>query len=256
MSETNGKGPRIDPGEAARRSQRTPLPQRFYKVAGTECTPEGFALVLDGRPARTPARHPLRLPTEAMAEAVAAEWAEQGVEIDPATMPLTRLANSAIDGVTSRRVEVIADMAAFAASDLVCYRADGPAALVARQAAAWDPVLAWAHERLGVDLRVATGVMPVAQPADTVARVAQALEPRSDFELAALHVMTTLMGSVVLALAHGEGRLSLEAVWAAAHVDEDWQISQWGEDAEAATRRTRRFAEMVSASRLLDLLRA
>jgi chaperone required for assembly of F1-ATPase len=254
MSEANGKVP-VDPGEAARRSQRTPLPRRFYKVAGTERTPEGFALVLDGRPARTPARHPVRLPTEAFAEAIAAEWAAQGAEIDPATMPLTRLANSAIDGVASRRDEVIADMAAFAASDLVCYRADGPAGLVSRQTAAWDPVLAWARERLGIDLKVATGVMPVAQPADLVPRVAEALQPHGDFALAALHVMTTLMGSVLLALAHGEGRLGLEAAWAAAHVDEDWQISQWGEDAEAAARRARRFAEMATASRLLDLLR-
>ena len=182
--------------------------------------------------------------------------AAQGTHIDPSSMPLTRLANSAIDGVTQREAEVRADIAKYAGSDLLCYRAEGPEALQRRQAEVWDPILRWAEQELGARFAISTGLMPVAQPDAAKAAVARALEAYDGFALAALHVITTLTGSVLLALAHARGRLSAEEAWAAAHVDEDWQISKWGEDAEAKARRERRWAEMQAASRMLGLLGA
>jgi chaperone required for assembly of F1-ATPase len=222
---------------------------------GGERVEQGYRVLLDGKPIRTPAKRDLMLPTQALAEAIAGEWAAQAAHVDPATMPLTRLANSAIDGVAGREVEVRADMAKYAGSDLVCYRADGPEGLAERQSLAWDPILEWARETLGARFEVVTGIMPVAQPDVGKAAVAKTLEHLDAFTLAALHVMTTLTGSALLALGHARGRLSAEAAWAAAHVDEDWQIAQWGEDAEAKARRERRWAEMQAASRMLSLLR-
>lgn len=215
-----------------------------------------YRVLLDGRPLRTPAKAVLVLPTKGLAEAVAAEWAAQGDEIDPQTMPLTRLANSAIDGVRGREAEVRADIVKYSGSDLVCYRADSPSGLVERQAAAWDPVLAWSRGAMGAEFAVAEGIMPVAQSPAAQAAVARALESAGEFEVAALHVMTTLMGSALLALAHARGHLDATAAWSAAHVDEDWQIRQWGEDAEAKARRERRWSEMQAASRMLELVRA
>jgi chaperone required for assembly of F1-ATPase len=171
-------------------------------------------------------------------------------------MPLTRLANSAIDGVRGREAEVRADIAKYASSDLVCYRAEAPEELMRRQAEAWDPVLAWSRDALGTRLAVARGIMPVTQSEAATSAVSAALLDRDAFALAALHVMTTLMGSALLALAHASGHLTADAAWAAAHVDEDWQTSRWGEDAETAARRERRWAEMQAASRMLRLLDA
>ena len=195
------------------------------------------------------------MPTKALAEAIAGEWEAQREHIDPAGMPLTRLANSAIDGVRVHQAEVRADIVKYAASDLLCYRASEPELLVRRQAEVWDPVLAWARDALGARFEVADGIMPVTQPEAARSAIAGALEGFDAFSLAALHVMTTLTGSALLALAHARGHLSAEAAWAAAHVDEDWQIGRWGEDAEAAARRRRRWSEMQAASRLLALLR-
>jgi chaperone required for assembly of F1-ATPase len=255
---------------------RSPLPRRFYKSvtiagtipllhpagsassirrgAGAGVSPVTFRILLDGKPARTPAKAELAVPTQALAEAIAAEWEAQPTHIDAAAMPLTRLVNTAIDGVAPRLAQVRADIAAFAASDLVCYRADAPDVLVARQCTQWDPVLAWARDALGARFAVATGLMPVTQPEDAIAVVAAALADLDPFRLTALHIMTTLTGSALLTLAHAHGTLTAEAAWAAAHVDEDFQISQWGEDAEAKTRRARRWTEMAAASRLLALL--
>jgi chaperone required for assembly of F1-ATPase len=170
-------------------------------------------------------------------------------------MPLTRLANSAIDGVAGREAEVRADIAKYAGSDLVCYRADGPDELVRRQAECWDPILAWARDVLGARFEVATGIMPVTQPEPSKAAVAGALDRLDAFTLAPLHVMTTLTGSVLLVLAHARGHISADVAWALAHVDEDFQIGKWGWDAEARARRERRWAEMAAASRMLALLR-
>jgi chaperone required for assembly of F1-ATPase len=169
-------------------------------------------------------------------------------------MPLTRLANSIIDGVIARQAEVRAEIVKYAGSDLLCYRAQSPQELIRRQAETWDPVLGWARERHGAALAVVDGIMPAQQPAAASQAIVRALEPHGPFELAAIHVMTTLMGSALLALAHAHGRLTAEAAWSAAHVDEDWQISQWGEDAEAKARRDRRWSDMQAASRLLALL--
>ena len=216
-----------------------------------------FALLLDGRPARTPARRPLAVPTRALGEALAAEWQAQGAEIDPSSMPLTRLVNSAIDGVADRREAVIDDLVRYAGSDLLCYRAGEPERLVAAQGAAWDPVLAWAREALGARFRLAEGVMHVEQPRRRSPPCAEGSSGcHSPFALAALHAMTTLTGSVLLALAHADGAIDAGAAWEAAHVDERHQESLWGEDEEAGRRRARREAEFRAASDLYRLAQA
>ncbi len=243
-------------GESRRPGQEPlrPLPKRFYKTVSVEGAAGGFRLLLDGKPVRTPAKRELRLPTQALADAIASEWAAQGERIDPSSMPLTKLANSSIDGVAARAGEVRAEIVKYAGSDLVCYRAESPLELVRRQSAHWDPILAWAREAHGAQFHTVHGIMPVEQPAGATAAVAQAIASDDPFRLAAIHVMTTIMGSAMLALAHAGGHVTADAAWAAAHVDEDWQISQWGEDAEAMARRDRRWAEMQAASRLLALL--
>jgi chaperone required for assembly of F1-ATPase len=245
-----GKGDPKSPGREA----RPLLPRRFYKSVTVEAVDAAHRILLDGKTVRTPAKAMFAVPTFALAEAIAAEWEAQGERIDPATMPLTRFANSAIDGVRGQEAAVRDDIAKYAVSDLICYRASEPAPLVRRQAEAWDPVLAWAGEVLGVRLLTAGGVMPVVQPLDAKAAVLRALAECDAFALTALHVMTTLTGSALLALAHARGRLSAEEAWTAAHVDEDWQIIRWGEDAEAAARRQRRWQEMQAASRLLGIV--
>lgn len=252
--EGDGKGkPIVVPG---REAMARPLPRRFYKNVslGVSGPPPGHTILLDGRMARTPGQRELTLPTVALAEAVAHEWASQATFIDPAHMSLTRLVNTAIDGVADRMTEVAADVVKYAGSDLLCYRADFPEGLIARQAAHWNPVLDWVHETHGARFAVSDGLMPVAQPAEATARIAAALEPLDAFRLTALHVMTTLMGSALLALAVLEGHLSHETAWDAAHVDEDWQIAEWGEDAEAMARRATRWEEMKAAAVLVRLM--
>lgn len=231
-----------------------PLPKRFYKETSVGEADGGFAILLDGRPVRTPAKLQLVVPTRALAEAIAQEWGAQGTHIDPATMPLSRLAITTIDGVARRMPEVAADIVKFAGSDLICYRADAPAGLVKLQSEAWDPVLAWVEAALGARFRLAEGVMPVEQDHAALERVAVAVAPFQAMALTCLHVMTTLMGSALLALAHAKGQLSAEDAWTAAHIDEDWQIRQWGVDVEAAERRARRWGEMQAASKFLELL--
>jgi chaperone required for assembly of F1-ATPase len=245
-----------NPVKAAQAAMRPTLPKRFYKAAEVEERDGAFQLVLDGRPARTPAKNPVAAPTRALGDALAEEWNRQGAEIDPAAMPLTRIVNSAIDGVAPRPEAVIADIARYARSDLVCYRAGEPDRLVAAQAAAWDPILAWAREALRAQFFLSEGVVYVDQPDAAVDAVRARLdEVASPFALAALHVMTTLTGSVLIALAHAAGRLDIEAAWAAAHVDERYQESLWGEDEEAMLRRAGRESEFRAASRIYALSR-
>jgi chaperone required for assembly of F1-ATPase len=235
----------------------TAAARRFYKEAGIAEGEGGFALTLDGRQARTPGRAPLALPTRPLAEAVAAEWEAQGASIDPTSMPLTRLANSTIDGVAPRLVEVRDDLVRYAGSDLVFYRAAEPEKLVAEQAAAWDPVHAYARDSLGAHFVLSEGVMFVEQPEEAIAAIRREIEREpSPFAIAALHVMTTLTGSVLMALMHAAGRLSAEDAWRAAHADELFQESRWGEDYEALQRRQGREAEFRAASRFLGLARA
>ncbi|MCJ2131838.1 ATP12 family chaperone protein [Methylobacterium sp. E-045] len=245
-----------DPHRAVRAQTRIALPKRFYAEADLAEDEGGFRLILDGRSANTPARKPLRLPTRALAEAVAAEWAAQVDVIDPSTMPLTRLANTAIDGVAPRREAVIDDLSAYAGTDLVAYRAADPERLVADQARAWDPIIDWAYETYNARLILSEGVMHVTQPETSVTALRGAVEAvEGPFRLAALHTMTTLTGSLLIALATLQGRLTSQDAWAAAHVDESYQASVWGSDAEAEARHALRKAEFVSAAKLAKLAR-
>jgi chaperone required for assembly of F1-ATPase len=235
-----------------RAAMRAPTRRSYRKVSVAEGE-TGHAVLLDERPIRTPGRAPLRVPAKALAEAIAAEWRQQAEHIDPATMPLTRLANSIIDGVARARGEVVADIVAYAGSDLLCYRAGEPEGLVARQRQAWDPVLDWAAADCGIDLVRVAGVQPHAQPERSLNIFRQQIENESDFVLGVLADMTALMGSALLALAVLRGRLSAGEAWAAAHVDEDWQISRWGEDAAAAHRRRLRWRDMEAAALMVAL---
>ncbi len=233
------------------------LPKRFYSQVTTKDEGRGrVSLLLDGKPVRTPGKAPLVLPNVALAEAVAEEWRGQGARIDPATMPLTKLANSVIDGVKGREAAVIDDILKYAGSDLLCYRADGPRGLAALQTKHWDPVVAWAERDLGVPMRLAQGVTHVRQPQASLEAIGERLAGFDAWSLAALHVMTGLSGSALLALAVALGRLTADDAWAAAHVDEDWQISQWGEDEEATQRRKNRHRDFAASARMLELLRA
>jgi chaperone required for assembly of F1-ATPase len=231
------------------------LPERFYKEVTTAPDSEGVAVLLDGKPTRTPAKAKLTVPSQALADAIAEEWRAQGEHIDPETMRLTKLANSAIDGVRGRESAVLDDLIAFAGSDLLCYRADAPEGLIAKQIEHWDPVLAWAKRDLGAPLNLAQGIVHVVQPQASLDRLRERLKGFDAFNLAALHVMTMLTGSALLALTVALKRLTPEEAWEAAHVDEDWQISQWGEDAEAAVRQERRRQEFEAAANMLRLLK-
>lgn len=247
LTEAAGEGARAeDPSEKARQNARQALPKRFYAEVSVDEAEGGFRILLDGRPVRTPARNVLAVSRAAVAEALAAEWRAQGETIDPGTMPLTRLVNSALDGVASEIDAVADETARYAGSDLLYYRADGPQRLVERQAAVWDPILAWAERRFGVPFRLASGIMPVEQDAAVVAAVRAAM-PEDPLVLAGLNTATSLMGSVILALAVLEGVLSDEEAWTGAHIDEDWNAELWGEDHEARARRDYRRAEMAAA---------
>ena len=244
---------RPDPIAAARRAMRPPLPRRFYRQAGIEEAEGGFRIVLDGRPVRTPARGFLVAPSRALAQALAAEWDAQGETIDPVAMPLTRLANTIIDGVVASPAAVAADIEKYLGSDLLFYRAEGPQRLVERQADRWDPVLAWAREALGARFTLAQGLVHAAQPESAVA-AARAAIPADPWRLGALHAVTTLTGSALMALALMRGRLTGDEAWEAAHVDEDWNMEQWGRDEIALERRAARRAEMDAAVTLLAAL--
>lgn len=231
-----------------------PMLKRFY-TSVTVGDGAFFQILLDGRAVKTPAKRALMLPTRALAEAIAGEWTAQDKLINPATMPLTRFANTAIDAVSETLDEVAADIVAYAGRDLLCYRAEAPSDLVCAQAAKWDPVIAWADKSLQARLRVVPGIMPVDQPSAALKAVAAALQPHDAFRLTALHVMTTLTGSALLGVAHARGVISADDAWAAAHVDEDYQIALWGEDYEASDRRHRRTTEFFAACRMLELVR-
>lgn len=224
------------------------LPRRFYKQAEARPHEAGFAIALDGRTARTPAGKPLALSSRRVAEAIAAEWQAQGERIDPATMPLTRLANAAIDRVAAEMGGVRAEIVRYAGSDLLCYRASGPRSLVAAQEQAWNPLIAWVRERLGARFVLAEGVIHTPQPETAVGAVDRALADLDALSLAAVHAITTLTGSAIIALAVAHGAVSPADAWAAAHVDEDWQMAQWGRDEIALARRAARHAEMAAAA--------
>ena len=242
--------PAPDPRESARASARTPLRKRFYKEAGVADIEGGFAVTLDGKPIRTPSGRQVVIPSRALADNVAAEWAAQGDTIDPVTMPLTRIANSVVEGVVDRVELVSDDLAKYFESDLLFYRAGHPEGLVAREAAHWDPVLFWAAQTLGAHFILSEGVMHVKQP-DEAVKAARAALPGDPWSVAALHMVTTLTGSALLALALDQGARDADQVWAAAHVDEDWNVEQWGVDEEAAARRAARLKDFQAAVTVL-----
>jgi chaperone required for assembly of F1-ATPase len=243
----------LDPTEAARRNMRPQLRKRFYKAVSVEPQGGGYVVLLDGRPVKTPARRTLAAPTPALAQALADEWEAQREVVDPAAMPLTRLANSIIDGVTDKPDAVKAEVAKFLGSDLVCYRAGSPDGLVERQAQHWNPLIAWARDALGARFVLGEGVMFVTQPQEALAAAARAI-PDEPWKLGAVSAITTLTGSALIALTMAEGQLSPSDAWAAAHVDEDWNMHQWGRDEQALERRAAREAEMQAAAKVLALL--
>ena len=245
----------LDPTEAARRAMRPQLRRRFYERALVESSDGAWRIALDGRPVKTPARRVLTAPTRALAEALAAEWGAQRDVIDPSTMPLTRLANTIIDGVAHAQSKVVAEVEKYLACDLVLYRAERPQGLADRQAAAWDPVLAWARASLGVDFEPTQEMAHLAQPPQSL-RAAGAAIPRDPWRLGALHAMTTLTGSALIALACAGGAMTLAQAWSAAHVEEDWNFELWGHDELALERRAWRFAEMQAAAQVLRALAA
>jgi chaperone required for assembly of F1-ATPase len=236
--------------EAARRAVRPTLRKRFYDKAAAVNSGDVFAVRLDDKPVRTPAG---RAPALTLAQAIAAEWDAQREHIDPASMPLTRLANAIIDGVHDRPAVVAAEVEKYLASDLVCYRASSPTGLAARQARHWDPLLDWASQTLGARFAVGKGVVHVAQPEAALA-AARAAIPTDPWRLGAVHTLTTLTGSALIALALARGRLTAEEAWQAAHVDEDWNMEQWGRDELALERRAFRFAELRAAVTVLSSL--
>jgi len=230
--------------------------KRFYKQASVAADAGGgHAVLLDGRPVRTPARAPLAVPSQALALAIAAEWDAQEEKIEPRSMPLTGLANAAIDRVAPDRAAFAAGLATFGESDLLCYRADAPEMLIVRQAEQWNPLLAWARRRYDIEFEVVAGIIHRAQPGRTVEQLGRAVQARDAFELAAVSPMVTIGGSLVIALALVEGAIDLDTAWAAATLDEAWQAEQWGEDLEAAKVLEARRQDFAAAYHFLQLLK-
>jgi chaperone required for assembly of F1-ATPase len=231
-----------------------PPMKRFYKDAAATPVEGGWQIALDARPVKTPARANLIVPNEALGEAIVQEWRLQDEEIDPRSMPLTGLANAAVDRVAPDPTAFAQGLARYGESDLLCYRAEGPAALVARQAETWDPLLAWARHRYDIDFEVAVGIIHRPQPTETLDRLARAVAARNAFQLAALSPLVTVSGSLVIALALAEAAVDVDDGWAAATLDEQWQIEQWGEDPEAVAMLASRRQDFEAGYRLLSLL--
>jgi len=254
FDEVAGQSP-LDPEEAVRRTTRGPQRKRFYKQADVAETADGFAIQLDGKQVRTPSGRPLGAPTRDIADGIVAEWNAQGEIIDPLTMPLTRFANTVGEAVVDRVDVVAEDLSKYFGSDLLFYRAAHPEALVAREAELWDPVVFWAANALGAHFILAEGIVHVRQPEPAIAAARAAL-PTDPWSIAALHVVTTLTGSALLALALQHGELDADRVWAAAHVDEDWNSEKWGVDEEVAARRAARLVDFNAAATVLKSLNA
>jgi len=225
--------------------------KRFYKSVAADGTPEGFRILLDSKPVKTPARDTLLLPTAALAEAIVEEWRGQGEEIIPATMPMLRLANTVQDGIRGNRAEVIAAALRFGEHDLVCYRADAPPELARRQRESWDPMLDWVVMELGARLLTTEGMGYVSQPADTMAALEQAVTGHDDYGLAALHVMASITGSLVLALALARGAINAQQAFQMSCLDESFQAECWGSDREAGERAQRLARELDVATGFL-----
>lgn len=229
--------------------------KRFYRETGVADGEGGYKVTLDGRPVRTPAKAELVLPTRPLAQAIAAEWDEQVTEIRPHRMPMMQLASTAIDRVRPRREAVIDEIAAYAETDMLCYRADSPVELAARQAKEWQPMLDWAANQYDASLSVTEGVMPLAQPPGAVRALRAAVAGCDEFALSALYTLTTVSGSLVLALAVRDSAMDPEAASEASHLDEEWQAALWGSDPNAEKRREQARGEILAAARFLAHLR-
>jgi chaperone required for assembly of F1-ATPase len=253
FDEVAGKSP-LDPQEAVRRESRVPKRKRFYREAGVGEADSGFTVTLDGKPIKTPSGRTVTVPARAIADAIAAEWSAQQETIDPVTMPLTRLANSVVESVVDRVQLVRDDVAKYFHSDLLFYRAGHPEALVAKETQHWDPVLFWAADALGAHFILGEGITHVRQP-DTAVEAARSALPDDPWSVAAVHVVTTLTGSALLALALVQGARDPDQVWDAAHVEEDWNRDQGGIDAEEAARRAAREVDFRAAVRILRAIR-
>ena len=244
--------PPDDPIAAARRGTRPALRRRLYGHAAVREGDAPYCVILDEKPARTPARRVLATPAHTLAQAIAAEWEAQREVIDPATMPLTRLANAIIDGVAEAPRPVAAEIEKYLASDLLFYRAGGPQQLRERQAQHWDPILAWVRDTLGAQFTLGEGVVHVSQAPAALAAARGAI-PTEPWRLGAVHTVTTLTGSALIALALLRGALAAEAAWQAAHIDEDWNMEQWGSNEMALARRAFRLAEFQAAAMVLRI---
>jgi chaperone required for assembly of F1-ATPase len=228
--------------------------KRFWKEVAARATDEGWTIELDKRPLKTPARVPLAVPTAALAEAIAEEWRAVAETVDPRAMPLTGLANAAIDRVAPDRAAFAAGLGRYAEADLLCYRAEGPRALFEPEEASWDPLLAWARRRYDVDFEITAGIVHVGQPEATVGRLSHAVSSLDAFRMAALSPLVTIGGSLVAALAVAEKAVTVEAAWEAVSVDDRWQLEQWGSDAEAEAALENRRRDFLAAARFLELL--
>jgi chaperone required for assembly of F1-ATPase len=252
FDEAAGKS-ETDPMESARRSSRSVQRKRFYADAGVGETDMGFTVTLDGKPIKTPSGRTVIVPARSLADTIAAEWNAQGEFIEPLTMPVTRFANSVVQGLTDSVAAVTDDVAKYFASDLLFYRAGHPEGLVTREARHWDPILFWAAETLGAHFILAEGVMHVRQPDSAIAAARGAL-PANPWMIAALHVITTLTGSALLALALFHEVIDPDQAWAAAHVEEDWNAEKWGMDDETATRRAAKLLDFNAVAAVLKAL--
>ncbi len=228
--------------------------KRLYKEAATAPTDQGFAILLDGKPVVTPGRRQLAVPTEALAEGIASEWREQGESIRPDTMPLMQIAATVLDHLAQHRAEVEKAVLRFAETDLVCYRAEGPAELIRKQRAAWEPLLDWLAEKHGVRLDVTHGVLPVSQPPEAMQALGAIVHGLDDWQLGALQTAVSAAGSLVVALALTEGRIDAVQAFAASELDESWSIDHWGEDPEATRRRAVVASDLEAARRFRDFL--
>jgi chaperone required for assembly of F1-ATPase len=228
--------------------------KRFWKSAAIVRLDGGYAVELDGRPVKTPARAELAVPTSGLAEAIAAEWNESSDEVDPRAMPLTGLANAAIDRVATDKGAFAADLARYGESDLTCYRAEGPETLVKRQAESWDALLGWARRRYDVDFATCSGVMHVSQPEETVRKLGHAVASLDSFHLAGLAPLVTIGGSLVAGLAVLEKVMPASEAWEAVSLDDRWQMEQWGADAEAEAALDARRRDFLAGARFLELL--
>lgn len=245
-----------DPTRRAQIQMQKPLPKRFYTEVSVVEDGEGHSVHLDGRPVKTPAKNALAVPTARLAELLRDEWASQVDVINPRLMPVTRLVNTAIDGVAAESQAVLEDIIRFSSSDMLCYRAEAPEKLVQRQNGEWDPVLDWIASEYGAHFEVIEGIMPKEQPRDATAAYSAALRKFSTpIELAVLHTVTTLTGSAILALAFADGRISPAETWRLAHLEEDWTNEQWGTDAEAQHRREQRHEEFLAAAAVFQALK-